>query len=986
QASGGGGGLGAGDAGGGGGNVGARFVSRTVESGGTETVIRNVPVRFPFKPYDLQCEYMDKVLAALEQEEQYALLESPTGTGKTLSLLCALLGWQAQHANRLAELKSKHAAEGGAGTGAMEKQTPTIIYASRTHSQLSQVVNELKQTSYRPHLALLSSRENLCVHPEVRKDKGINIRNACRNLVKQKECRFYENLRRVWENMSLGGGMQLREESEGFLQDGKAGDATELRRRMIMDVEELATMAARNSFCPYHLSRDKQYQNQVDLVLMPYNYLIDPSVRKGLEVRWDNAVVVIDEAHNLEKICDEAFSFSFSADTLAKVSQEVLGIKDHEFKGAGGGPNSGLTESNFAQLATVLRNLIRKIDGMQLHRLSAMGNATGRVLSGAAVIDLLEEVEIVGPQRDRTKAGKETVSLIVEMIDKMLTLRPESNNLEKFKSALECLFEQQGNKTAREHAHDYYRGFVCRIAPPNFADRQGGHQWGRQQQQQQAANVLHVWCFSPGVALSSLKRMGVYSIILTSGTLSPLRSFASQLRLPFPIRLENPHVVDDSQIWIGVVPKGVMGKSLNSSYRNRENKAYLDDLGNTIANYARIVPDGVLVFFPSYYVMNKSIESWQASGIYERINSKKKIVVEAKTAAEMTGCVKRYEQLILSGRGALFFAVCRGKASEGIDFADKKARAVIITGLPFPPKNDPQIVLKREYLDKLPVDPTKRFERLTGQEWYSQQAYRAVNQAIGRVIRHRFDYGAVILCDDRFASPSAKNSLSLWLRSRVHVCKSYGESNMQLVRFFKQNVARPELNQRSKKQTSDKRIRAGASHHRIGTKVQAGSSISSKRVESITSLTQGNTAELSFDYDGLGNPSAPSSSSSYVETQRQKLLEQEEQKRLKKRVADAFDRALSKKEAEQFMQFTKRSLDKADYALFKSLLVDVRKALKSGLEPAQVKSRAEAIFSRTYELFMRAKAYAIESLLTEFVFYLPKEVREVYKATVLSKL
>jgi regulator of telomere elongation helicase 1 len=29
------------------------------------------------------------------------------------------------------------------------------------------------------------------------------------------------------------------------------------------------------------------------------------------------------------------------------------------------------------------------------------------------------------------------------------------------------------------------------------------------------------------------------------------------------------------------------------------------------------------------------------------------------------------------------FAVCRGKISEGIDFADNNGRGVIITGLPF---------------------------------------------------------------------------------------------------------------------------------------------------------------------------------------------------------------------------------------------------------------------------------------------------------------
>ena len=73
-----------------------------------------------------------------------------------------------------------------------------------------------------------------------------------------------------------------------------------------------------------------------------------------------------------------------------------------------------------------------------------------------------------------------------------------------------------------------------------------------------------------------------------------------------------------------------------------------------------------------------------------------------------------------------------------------------------------QVKLKRQVLDesRAVANSGKRCRdggqlpgtaaRLSGQEWYSQQATRAVNQAMGRVIRHRHDYGAIILADERF--------------------------------------------------------------------------------------------------------------------------------------------------------------------------------------------------------------------------------------------
>lgn len=47
-----------------------------------------------------------------------------------------------------------------------------IIYCSRTHSQISQAMQELKNTSYSTQVkaSVVGSREQLCIHDEVMKE------------------------------------------------------------------------------------------------------------------------------------------------------------------------------------------------------------------------------------------------------------------------------------------------------------------------------------------------------------------------------------------------------------------------------------------------------------------------------------------------------------------------------------------------------------------------------------------------------------------------------------------------------------------------------------------------------------------------------------------------------------------------------------------------------------------------------------------------
>lgn len=66
-----------------------------------------------------------------------------------------------------------------------------------------------------------------------------------------------------------------------------------------------------------------------------------------------------------------------------------------------------------------------------------------------------------------------------------------------------------------------------------------------------------------------LLQQGIRNLILTSGTLAPLKPLISEMNLPNPIKLENPHVIADVQIFARVVGSGPDNIMLNARYSNR---------------------------------------------------------------------------------------------------------------------------------------------------------------------------------------------------------------------------------------------------------------------------------------------------------------------------------------------------------------------------------------------------------------------------------
>lgn len=71
------------------------------------------------------------------------------------------------------------------------------------------------------------------------------------------------------------------------------------------------------------------------------------------------------------------------------------------------------------------------------------------------------------------------------------------------------------------------------------------------------SSLFHVKCLACFFHLKVFSEIGSEArcIVLTSGTLSPMTSFSSELGIKFPIQLEANHVIANSQVSINILLK-----------------------------------------------------------------------------------------------------------------------------------------------------------------------------------------------------------------------------------------------------------------------------------------------------------------------------------------------------------------------------------------------------------------------------------------------
>ena len=236
------------------------------------------------------------------------------------------------------------------------------------------------------------------------------------------------------------------------------------------------------------------------------------------------------------------------------------------------------------------------------------------------------------------------------------------------------------------------------------------------------------------------------------------------------------HIIPKENLVAFPVAKGPGGVDFDFTYEKRNSITVIDALGNSLIELSDSIPDGLVVFFPSYAYLDQVILRWQSKNanptlknFWDRLLERKLVFRESKITTGVDDVLNQYSQAIATGKGGLLLSVIGGKMSEGINFSDALGRGIVVVGLPFPNIQSAQWKAKLEYVEKSTTERggSREQGKALARELYENSCMRAVNQSIGRAIRHKGDYASILLLDRRYKTPRIEGKLPGWIQQGI---------------------------------------------------------------------------------------------------------------------------------------------------------------------------------------------------------------------------
>ncbi|NWQ76361.1 DDX11 helicase, partial [Columbina picui] len=673
-----------------------------------------------------------------------------------------------------------------------EEHVTKIYYCSRTHSQLSQFVHEVQKSPFGKDTRLVSlgSRQNLCVNEEVRRLGALQLINdRCMEMQKNKhEKKNDEETEGKKRRVSRTVCPFYSYEQMQFLRDEVLVE--------VKDIEQLVALGRETKACPYYGSRYAIPAAQ--LVVLPYQMLLHEPTRSAAGIKLKDQVVIIDEAHNLidtitcihsaevsgSQLCCahsqllqymERYRKRLKAKNLMYIKQ-ILYLLERFVAMLGGNVNQNPSCQAVSQTGTLLKSINdflfqSQIDNINLFKVQRYCEKSliSRKLFGF--------VERYGGPATAVKTNKENQKL-GGLQNFLLTLQQGSDKEGEFRHPPLVHLQTKVPRAVRRISHipECVSQLVPDAASFLFPGTVG-------------QSSLKFLLLNPAVHFAKVVEE-CRAVIIAGGTMQPVADFREQLLSCAgvdPTRVVEfscGHVIPPENILPIILCSGPSNQQLEFTYQTRDLPQMMDETGRILCNLCNVVPGGVVCFFPSYEYEKQVYAHWEKTGLLTRLATKKKIFQEPKKAnqveqvlVEYAKCIQRCSQAGGQMTGALLLSVVGGKMSEGINFSDDLGRCVIMVGMPYPNIKSPELQEKMTWLDKT-------MPRAAGQApsraLIENLCMKAVNQSIGRAIRHQKDFASILLLDHRYARPAIFNKLPQWIRERTQVKPAFGSAFAEL--------------------------------------------------------------------------------------------------------------------------------------------------------------------------------------------------------------
>ncbi|XP_035012244.1 ATP-dependent DNA helicase DDX11 isoform X1 [Hippoglossus stenolepis] len=672
----------------------------------------------------------------------------------------------------------------------IEEHVSKIYYCSRTHSQLAQFVHEVQKSPFSTDIRLvtLGSRQNLCINEEVRRLGSIQrINDRCMEMQKNKHEKQHNE----------EGVKRKRGPAKSVCPYNKALALQQMRDEVlgtVHDIEQLLKLGRETHSCPYYSARLAIPPAQ--LVVLPYQMVLHEATRRAAGIQLKGQVLIIDEAHNLSDTLSCIHSAELTGAQLSRAHSQITQYADRY--------KSRLKAKNLLYIKQIMfgiEGLVQVLGGKVGQNPQSQATQTGTemfTINNFLFKAQIDNINLFKLQKyfDKSMISRKLVGFVEKYAGSGVSLQTqgssnkENRRTEGLNRYLQTLQTNQSTAPADQQETVeadkvlsaspmmQVEGFFKALTNSNTDGRVLVHRQGTLSE-----NSVKFLLLNPAVHFAQVLKE-CRAVIIAGGTMQPVSDFKQELLFSAGVGEDRisefscGHVIPPENILPLVLCSGPSGQELDFTFQNRDSPKMMDETGRILSNICNVVPGGVVCFFPSYEYSRRMVSHWEASGALTRLANKKKIFQEPKKANQVEQVLSDFSRCIqrcaLGGgglTGALLFSVVGGKMSEGINFSDDLGRCVVMVGMPYPNIKSPELQEKMSYLDKhMPHSGG----RSPGQALIENLCMKAVNQSIGRAIRHRGDYSSIVLCDRRYSRAATLSKLPTWIKDRTSTCTSFG--------------------------------------------------------------------------------------------------------------------------------------------------------------------------------------------------------------------